>query len=221
MKVTEIFYSLQGEGMLSGIPSVFIRLAGCNLHCRWCDTPYASQNLEFTDIGLSDLVEQVNSHQASHVVITGGEPMIAEGIHVLAQTLHDAGNHLTIETNGTIHPSGIVCDLISISPKFLIHQTDRAIAETPNIPFIQSWIDSYDFQLKFVIGGSDDIEAMQNLLSELDRDIQPTQVLLMPLGSSVREINSLTDILVETCKQYGYRYCRRLHIDLFGQQRGV
>src|SRR5882724_5942331 len=77
MKIAEIFHSIQGEGVLVGVPSVFVRTSGCNLRCTWCDTPYTSWQPEGEERGIESIVEEVNGYGASHVVVTGGEPMIA------------------------------------------------------------------------------------------------------------------------------------------------
>src|SRR5947207_15916722 len=103
MKISEIFYSVQGEGILAGVPSVFVRTSGCNLRCTWCDTPYASWNPEGKQMSVGDLVAAVQSHRAArHVVLTGGEPMIAKELSALAAELRSLGYHLTIETASTI-----------------------------------------------------------------------------------------------------------------------
>src|ERR1035438_1598075 len=78
MKISEIFYSIQGEGMLAGVPSVFLRTSGCNLRCTWCDTPYTSWKPEGDDRALDVILADVQRHSAAHVVVTGGEPMIQE-----------------------------------------------------------------------------------------------------------------------------------------------
>src|ERR1700690_61576 len=80
LRVSEIFYSIQGEGILAGVPSVFVRLSGCNLRCSWCDTPYASWNPEGDSKMLGEIVGNVRGRWSTHVVVTGGEPMIAEKI---------------------------------------------------------------------------------------------------------------------------------------------
>src|SRR5205807_10197105 len=103
MKIAEIFYSIQGEGMLTGVPSVFIRTSGCNLRCVWCDTPYTSWNPEGRDMTIDEIVTAVREHPASHAVITGGEPMIAEPIVELTERLKALDLHITIETAGTVH----------------------------------------------------------------------------------------------------------------------
>ncbi|MFM8982025.1 MAG: 7-carboxy-7-deazaguanine synthase QueE, partial [Spartobacteria bacterium] len=79
MLISEIFYSVQGEGELTGVPSVFIRTSGCNLRCRWCDTPYASWNPEGTEMSIDQILAEVEKHPAAHVVLTGGEPVVARG----------------------------------------------------------------------------------------------------------------------------------------------
>lgn len=92
MLISEIFYSVQGEGSLAGIPSVFIRTSGCNLRCVWCDTPYASWNPTGTEMTLEEILSAVSQHPATHVVLTGGEPMVAKGIHELAARLRELEN---------------------------------------------------------------------------------------------------------------------------------
>src|SRR5882724_8899363 len=117
MLISEIFYSIQGEGELTGVPSVFVRTSGCNLRCRWCDTKYASWKPEGEEMSIETIVERVTAFPAAHVVLTGGEPMVARGIHDLARQFRAAGKHITIETAGTVAPEGIACDLASLSPK--------------------------------------------------------------------------------------------------------
>src|ERR1700712_1809424 len=102
MRIAEIFFSVQGEGRLTGVPSVFVRASGCNLRCRWCDTPYASWSPEGVEMSLTEIFAEVQQHPARHVVVTGGEPMIARGMPELLRALHEAGKHITIETAGTI-----------------------------------------------------------------------------------------------------------------------
>ena len=114
MLISEIFHSLQGEGELTGVPSVFIRTSGCNLRCAWCDTPYASWNPEGEARSVPALLEAVAAYPATrHVVLTGGEPMIARDLAELAAGIRATGRHVTIETAATIPPAGIACDLAS------------------------------------------------------------------------------------------------------------
>lgn len=231
MRVTEVFYSIQGEGELTGVPSVFIRTSGCNLRCRWCDTKYASWTPEGDQYPVDTLVADVAEFGAHHCVVTGGEPMIAKGIQDLMRGLKNDGYHLTIETAATISPNGIDCDLASLSPK-LKNSTplpgeiaERWISKHEQLrcqpEVIREWIDQYPYQLKFVVSAAEDIEEIESLLKMVDRDIPPHKVLLMPEGISVGAIRGRDETLIDLCKQRGYRYCNRLHVELFGNTRGT
>ncbi len=116
VRISEIFYSIQGEGRFIGTPSVFIRTSGCNLRCVWCDTPYTSWTPEGEDWTIKEVLREVRKYSARHIVITGGEPLLAAEIQELAATLKRAGAHITIETAATIFKP-VACDLMSLSPK--------------------------------------------------------------------------------------------------------
>src|SRR5580704_8413965 len=108
--------------MLLGTPSVFVRTSGCNLRCVWCDTPYTSWRPEGDELSLDQILARVDTHaQARHVVVTGGEPLIAPEIVELTRRLRERGLHITVETAGTVYKA-VACDLMSISPK-LAHST--------------------------------------------------------------------------------------------------
>src|SRR5664279_1895618 len=115
LKIAELFYSIQGEGSLVGVPSVFIRTSGCNLRCAWCDTPYTSWQPEGTELELDRIVEEVAAHSARYVVVTGGEPMIAPDIIALTGRLRERGMHITVEPAGPCCAPG-ARDLMGISP---------------------------------------------------------------------------------------------------------
>src|SRR5690349_4418345 len=191
MKIAELFYSIQGEGKLVGVPSVFVRASGCNLRCTWCDTPYASWEPEGDKLSVEQIVEQVAAHPARHVVLTGGEPMIMPDIVPLAAALRSRGYHITIETAATVYKD-IAVDLASLSPKLAnstptereggrfagAHERSRM-----NVPVIQQFIDaSPDFQLKFVVWSESDLAEIEQVLNQL-RGWQPADVLLMPEGT--------------------------------------
>ena len=173
MLVSEIFYSIQGEGELTGIPSVFIRTSGCNLRCNWCDTMYASWEPEGTEMSLEQILAQVETFPAAHCVLTGGEPMVAKGIRDLATALRQAGKHITIETAATVPPDGIACDLASLSPKLRNSAPDTRLPPAwqekheklrwqPAV--IREWIERYSYQLKFVVTSAADVDEIQLLL---------------------------------------------------------
>ena len=230
MLISEVFYSLQGEGSLVGVPSVFIRTSGCTLRCAWCDTPYASWNPEGKTQAIDELIAEVERHPTEHVVLTGGEPMIAAGIRELAAELKLLGYHITIETAGTVAPEGIACDLASLSPKLLNsapnsvehavwHKRHEATRWQPDV--IRQWIERYPYQFKFVVSSPTDVDELEGMLKKLGREIPRHQVLLMPEARTLDTMRQRAVWLPDLCKARGYRYAHRLHIELWGSKRGV
>jgi 7-carboxy-7-deazaguanine synthase len=223
LKIAELFYSVQGEGSLVGVPSVFIRTSGCNLRCSWCDTPYTSWQPEGVDLTLRQILDEVEAHPARHVVVTGGEPMIAPEILPLTEQLRAAGRHITIETAGTVfHP--VACDLMSISPKLSnstpegrwAAQHDRLRIQTAVLAELMA---RYDYQLKFVIEKAGDLAEVRELVASLAADRE--RVILMPEGTDPATLRDRALWLAEICKEEGFRFSPRLHVDLYGNRRGV
>ncbi len=230
MLISEIFYSLQGEGELTGVPSVFVRTSGCNLRCNWCDTPYASWQPEGKQMTVGEIVAAVSPHPARHVVLTGGEPMMAPDIQALAAALKKLDYHLTIETAATIVPAGITCDLASLSPKLKNSSPDERLDDTwrrkhenlrwqPEV--VRAWLDRGSYQLKFVVAQATDLIEIETLLASLEREIPRAKVLLMPEGTTVEVLRARAVWLAELCKVRGYRYAPRLHVELYGNKRGT
>jgi len=220
MNISEIFYSIQGEGMLVGMPSLFVRTAGCNLRCAWCDTPYTSWEPEGEEIALDDLLSRI---QARYVVVTGGEPMIAPEIVPLTVALRERGHHITIETAGTVY-APVACDLMSVSPKLGNSTPEGRWAAQHERLRIQPEVlrrltTEYDYQLKFVVAKPGDLGEIQALVTQLGAPVD--RVVLMPEGTTREVIATRNEWLIPLCKQTGYRYSPRLHIDLFGNQRGA
>jgi 7-carboxy-7-deazaguanine synthase len=223
LKIAELFYSLQGEGSLVGVPSVFVRTSGCNLRCSWCDTPYTSWQPEGTELSLDQILDEVRAHPAHHVVVTGGEPMIAPEILPLAERLRDAGLHITIETAGTVFKP-VACDLMSISPKLANSTPEgpfRAQHERLRIQtdVLAELMARYEHQLKFVIARADDLDEVRAIVAALRAD--SGRVILMPEGTEPSVLRERSVWLAEICKEEGYRFSPRLHVDLWGSKRGV
>lgn len=229
MKLSELFYSIQGEGKLMGVPSVFVRASGCNLRCSWCDTPYASWSPEGEDVPIAQIVQQVESHGAKHVVLTGGEPMIMPDIAELCAALKARGHHITVETAATVWKD-LPLDLASLSPKLAnstphereggrfaeVHEKHRL-----NFDVIQRFIDaSPAFQLKFVVAQPTDMEEIEAVLHRL-QDCSPEDVLLMPEGTDAATLAERSSWIGEICKAKGYRFCPRLHVLMYGNTRGT
>jgi 7-carboxy-7-deazaguanine synthase len=232
--ISETFTSIQGEGILAGVPSWFVRFSGCNLRCAWCDTPYSSWNPEKKSRTLDSLAQEayaVKQAGVRHAVITGGEPMLFDQVEPLASALKSLGMHVTIETAGTIHRT-VACDLMSISPKLgnstpsedprdrdaiwnLRHEARRI-----NLGVLQKLIDAYPVrQLKFVVEQPGDVGEIESLLSALHR-WNANDVLLMPEGVTTRVL-ATRHWVIDECMRKGWRYCPRLHIELFGNKRGT
>lgn len=232
MRVIEIFHSLQGEGILSGTPSVFVRLAGCPLRCRWCDTRYAWDFSAGDEYGMDDLVEAIEKHPCGHVVITGGEPMVGpdlaarEGLADLTSHLRARRMHVTIETAGGLFVPDLACDLMSISPK----TTNSAPAEPTlavaherrrtDLGALAGLIEAYPCQLKFVVETADDIGEIHRILDRLP-PVPSDRVLLMPQARTRDELLARAPAVVQLCRQTGYRFGHRLHVLLWSDRRGL
>jgi 7-carboxy-7-deazaguanine synthase len=232
MRIAEIFYSVQGEGSLTGVPSVFVRTSGCNLRCDWCDTPYASWSPEGSEMSLGEIVQTVSQYSARHVVITGGEPMVAKQIRELVALFQKQEKHVTVETAGTVNPDGLIVELASLSPKLAnsIPSVEKAGSvwvqkheQTRLQPSVlRAWIESSrDYQLKFVISSEADLVEAQSVVASLGIPILPEKVLLMPEGVSMEVMRTRYALLVKACLDHGYRLSPRLHIELFGNKRGT
>jgi 7-carboxy-7-deazaguanine synthase len=223
LKIAELFYSIQGEGSLVGVPSVFVRTSGCNLRCSWCDTPYTSWQPEGEEFTVDQILSQVRAYRCHHVVVTGGEPMIAPEIIALTGGLRESEMHITIETAGTVFKP-VVCDLMSISPK-LANSTPEGQWSAQHerlriqLATLKQLMASYDYQLKFVIEKPADLEEVRSLIGMLDARYE--QVILMPEGTDRELLRERGVWLADICKEEGFRFSPRLHVELYGNRRGT
>jgi 7-carboxy-7-deazaguanine synthase len=228
MRIAEIYRSIQGEGLLTGTESTFIRTSGCNLRCWFCDTPYTSWDPEGEDLSVDDILAEASRHEARHVVVTGGEPMLWAELAPLTAGLKAQGRHITIETAGTLHLD-VGCDLMSISPK-LANSTPPELRDphwrrrherTRHVPeVVGRLLGSYPYQLKFVVDRPEDLPDVERYLGDLRR-VDRQRVLLMPQGVDRAELEARAAWLVPYCRQAGYRFCPRKHIEWFGLTRGT
>jgi 7-carboxy-7-deazaguanine synthase len=223
LKIAELFYSLQGEGSLVGVPSFFIRTSGCNLRCSWCDTPYTSWHPEGAEMSLDAICVEAQRHPARHVVVTGGEPMIAPEIVALTERLRAMGMHITVETAGTVFKA-VACDLMSISPKLSNSTPEGAWAGQHERLRIQPEVlkklmAGYVYQLKFVIAKPEDVAEVKALAAALDAPAE--RIILMPEGIEPARLRETALWLAEICKDENFRFSPRLHVDLYGNRRGV
>ena len=238
LPINELFSSLQGEGKLSGIPSVFVRTSGCNLRCWYCDSYHTSWEPTGAWISIDNIIDEVLSYeQTDHVVFTGGEPMIHEESVDLLDELNDYGYHTTVETNGTIYRDAAI-DLASISPK-LASSTPTAERDPKgngewaeqheerriDLEALCSLVDAYESQLKFVVTDSADMPEIEELVERIrtatGTKIPDDDVLLMPEGMTREELDETRNEVAELAMEYGYRYTPRLHVDLWNDAPGT
>ena len=226
MIINETFYSLQGEGFLAGVPSVFVRLAGCPLRCRWCDTKYAWDEKAGKNYSIDKIIQTVQQWPCKFVVITGGEPMINSDLPKLVNQLKAADKHITIETAGIAYIPDMPCDLISISPKLSnsaptdpelasIHEDSRL-----DIAVLGKLIDSYQFQLKFVVDSQADLPEIQQTLEKLG-NVDTEKVMLMPQAKTRDELLLKSPMVAEMCKHTGFIFCQRLQVLLWNNEKGT
>lgn len=238
LPVNELFYSLQGEGTLSGVPSVFVRTSGCNLRCWFCDSYHTSWEPTHARMSVDEIADEVKSHSnADHVVLTGGEPLIHDRSVDLLEELDAAGYHLTVETNGTIYRDAPI-DLASISPKLASSTptperdpkgegewADRHEDRRIDMAALSELVDAYEFQLKFVVTNRDDVDEATRLVDRI-RDntsttVRNTDVLLMPEGATRDTLDENRNAVADLAIEYGYRYTPRLHVDLWNDEPGT
>lgn len=235
----EIFYTLQGEGRHTGEPATFLRLSECNLQCTWCDTPYTwnfdgtpykhdngikySRDEQQTRITVGEAVDRITKEKARRVVISGGEPMLQQrDIVELARGLkaEDPDFKVDIETNGTVVPSQEiieVVDLFTVSPK--LGNSGNAVhkREKPNALLAFASIPNADF--KFVVASEADIYDVLHYQEKYG--IQPGKIWLMPEGRTQEQLAKHNQMVAELAKDYGFNLTGRIHIDLWGDTRGV
>ena len=228
MRIAEIYQSRQGEGVLTGTPSVFVRASGCNLRCGFCDTPFTSWEPEGDDLAVDEITDAVSRLSARHVVITGGEPMLFAEMIPLTEHLHRHGYHITIETAGTLFLP-LQCDLMSLSPKLSNSAPDRVrfpqwyerherTRHAPDV--VRKLIELCDYQVKFVVASPADCEEVDRYLGQFP-DIRRERVLLMPEGTDPDVLNERAGWLEPLCKERGYVFCPRKHIEWYGMTRGT
>jgi 7-carboxy-7-deazaguanine synthase len=232
MRIAEIFRSLQGEGRLTGVDSVFVRTSGCNLRCRFCDTRYASWEPEGEYLSVEEVVARVAATSAEtgldHVVVTGGEPLMLPELVPLCAELRRRGMHITIETAGTRYQP-VECDLMAVSPKLSnstphveeapewidLHERNRA---APDI--LRRLNDDYDCQFKFVVDSLADCEEVTAYLADFP-EIDRSRILLMPMGTKPAELAAKARWIEPYCEEHGLTFCPRRHIEWFGCRRGT
>lgn len=218
----EIFYSLQGEGVSMGKPSIFVRLAHCNLSCSWCDTAYTWQKGEgplSLELSVEALRDKLMQYPCKHLVITGGEPMLQQKeILGLLEMLPEWS--VEIETNGTILPLEKLVQRVeqfNVSPK--LNHSGNGKSQAYHEEALRAFVHSGKAWFKFVVQGVSDMDEVLESVKAIG--VSPDRVLLMPEGTDSKTLTERSLFLVELCLQYGFRLTDRLHVRLWGNKKGV
>ena len=229
MKVSELFYALQGEGPFTGTPTIFIRLAGCNLHCKWCDTldvwckgnEMSSKELTTAVLELVDNEASLLNSRRVHIVITGGEPLLHEdGIVELLASIRAIAllTFFELETNGTLAPSVIYqFNHINCSPKLansaenmdkrVVHSALSRLQKHPSVCF------------KFVVGSEYDWQEIQKDYSRWI-DLEEAAVCLMPMATTAKELVENSRLVWELAEKHRVKVTTRLQTLTWGNLRG-
>lgn len=233
MRIAEIYASLQGEGMLAGTPSVFVRTSGCNLRCVWCDTPFTSWQPEGDDMPVAAILDAVRATGARHAVVTGGEPLLFGETVAVCAALRAEGVHVTVETAGTVLPpgfTGTLADLCSISPKLAssLPPADTAggwrgrhEAARRRDDVILTLAAPGRHQLKFVVDSPADFAEAEAWVADLGAAIDRRAVFMMPQGRTAAELAAVTAWLGPACRRAGFHLAPRHHIAWYGTRRGT
>jgi organic radical activating enzyme len=232
LPVSEVFYSIQGEGQTMGIPAVFLRLGGCNILCQsesWiCDTIEVwrkSKALPFEEV-LGEEYEKLLLNHKVHLVVTGGEPlihqrMIVEFFNYFFEK-HRVYPIIEVETNATIEPSEDLIgwvDYWNVSPKLSnagAQNTKQVRINPKALNLFKSKFASTIF--KFVIEKESDFDEV---IEDYGHHISMDQVVLMPAGSSQEELLRTRLLVAELCRKNQLRYSERLHVVIWNQKTGV
>jgi 7-cyano-7-deazaguanosine (preQ0) biosynthesis protein QueE len=224
--VSEVFDSLQGEGVSAGKPCRFVRLAVCNLHCSWCDTKYTwdfenhSYDDEVQEEGVAAVAEQIAGAPQRHVVITGGEPLLQQ--RALAKALERVPSDIFIEveTNGTRVPLPALLERIdqwNVSPKLSSAGDTEALRIKPEA--LTALRDTGRAYLKVVVRTEQDRQEAEALRNRLGFPREHT--LLMPEAATPAELNERSLAVATWSQEMGVRFSPRLHVALWGGKRGV
>jgi 7-carboxy-7-deazaguanine synthase len=235
----EIFHTLQGEGLSMGLPSVFVRSSLCNLHCTWCDTAYTwnwegtkwnhedkkkySKSEYIVELEASVVADLVAEYACFNVVLTGGEPLLQQPAWltmIKCLRKRDAKYRFEVETNGTQLPDGDMAQAVdqwNVSTK--LSNSGNAAKLRINTKAMQFFATSDKAWFKFVIQSAQDLAEVIEL--EAQFGISKERILLMPEGRDEVSLQSRRLWLADLCRDQGYRFSDRLHIQLWGSKRGV
>jgi organic radical activating enzyme len=222
----EIFATVQGEGPSCGVPSVFVRLAECNLKCTFCDTKYTwdwahhDRAKETTELDANAIATRVAALGPKNVVVTGGEPLLqSDELAQIARALKAKGFRIEIETNGTIAPTAELGELVdqwNVSPK--LAGSGNALKARHRPSALESFASRANATFKLVVSSREELAEIDELVAALG--VPPDRVLLMPEGTNADALSERSRWLVDECVRRGFRLGARLHVHIWGAERG-
>lgn len=226
LKISEIFHSIQGEGVNVGKPSIFLRTATCNLQCSWCDTKYTwdwknyDYNKEVKEMEIPEIKNEIIKFNEKNLVITGGEPLLQqEALIKLFEEIKSFDYFVEVETNGTIKPTQKMLDFVdqwNVSPKTANSNNNLNTCENAEAYTLFKKLDNSIF--KFVIDSKEDMVEVENLIKKYD--INREKIFLMPQASDKEELYKKRKLVQNLANKYNVNETSRLHIELWGNIRG-
>jgi organic radical activating enzyme len=225
MQVNEIFKSIQGEGPNFGKPAIFLRTAQCNLKCTWCDTKYTWdwENYDFTkevkELSIDEIKEKILDLEIKHLVITGGEPLLQQDDLADLLSFLKPDFYVEIETNCTILPNKMLTDFVdqwNVSPK--TENSGNPLELYENNECYYFFANQPNCFFKYVVENEDDIPEIKKFATKYK--IPEKRVQLMTQASTKEEIAMREKSISELAKSNNFAFSPRLHVSMWGSQRG-
>ena len=205
MRVIEIFESINGEGLKQGQVALFIRLAGCNLRCSYCDTRYSFENPCYKEMSVEEIVSEANKSGIVNITLTGGEPLIHKDVHELIKALAESGHMVEIETNGSVNIKPFL-DIKNVSFT-LDYKCPTSLEEAKMDLSNYEYINKKD-SVKFVVGNKEDLAKALEIMKKYDL-INKTNCLISPVFGSI-DPKDIVSFLVDN-KLNGARIQLQIH----------
>ena len=225
MQVNEIFKSIQGEGPTFGKPAIFLRTAQCNLKCTWCDTKYTWdwKNYDFQkevkEMTIDEVKDAILDLEIKHLVITGGEPLLQQDDLADLLSFLKPDFYVEVETNCTILPNKMLTDLIdqwNVSPKTKNSGNPLELCENNECYYFFANQENCFF--KYVVENESDIPEIKKFVTKYN--IPENRVQLMTQASTKEEISMKEKSISELAKLHNFSFSPRLHVAMWGSQRG-
>ena len=210
LKITEIFYSLQGEARNVGLPTVFVRLTGCPLRCSYCDTAYAFSGGEWMDV--EAIIEKLQQYNTSHVTVTGGEPLAQKNCITLLQKLCDLGYEVSLETSGAVLVDQVDRRVVKILDVKTPASNEDSKNKLENFAFLHA-----DDQIKFVICDENDYLWSKQIIEQHQLESK-CEILFSPSHAQLQAAILADWVLRDQLK---VRFQVQLHKYLWGDKPGV